>query len=60
MSAGQQAQSHYIDVLLQRCLYNLFHRLTQAGINNLETCIAQSASHDFCAAVMTVKARFSY
>ena len=54
--ARQQRQPDGVCVLLDRGLHDLFRRLVQPGVDDLEPRIAQGAGYDFGAAIVAVEA----
>ena len=55
---GEDTHRNDVDIFLQGSFSNLFRRLAQARIDDLEASITQRAGNDLCTAVMAVKARF--
>ena len=58
MSAGQQAQSYYVNVVLQSSFSDLLGGQANASVNYFKTSVAQSTSYNFCTTVMSVQTRF--
>ena len=59
MRSREYGESDYIRVFLQRSIDDLFWRLPEAGIDHLESSIAESARNDFGAAIVAVQTGLS-
>ena len=55
MRTRQQREAQRVGVLLDHCFHDLFGRLMQSGVDDLETRVAQGARDDLGAAVVAVQ-----
>src|SRR5260370_22843992 len=60
MSAGENRETDYRHVFLQRGADDHLRRLAQAGVDDLHAGVAQSAGNHLGAAVVAVEARLGY
>ena len=60
IAQGKQGQCYYINVFCVSCFDDLFNGLAKTCVNNFHACITECTGNNLCAAIMSIKTRFSY
>jgi hypothetical protein len=55
MGTGEQTYPEDIHIFLDGGCHNLLDSSVQSGVDNVHTCVAETASYDLCPAVVTVQ-----